>query len=69
MHFVCDLMSDLVMYKHRKRVWSYMTPNVHTETMCHKIVQTPQTPVTVDHYICSECLVDYFVYFMNDLVR
>ena len=33
-HFMCGLMSDLVICKFRK-VWSYMTPNVLTETRCH----------------------------------
>ena len=33
-HFMCDLMSDLVIRKFKK-VWSCMTPNVLTETRCH----------------------------------
>ena len=33
-HFMCGLISDLVICKFRK-VWSYMTSNVLTETRCH----------------------------------
>ena len=33
-HVMCGLMSDLVICKFR-RIWSYMTLNVLTETMCH----------------------------------
>ena len=31
-HFTCDLMFNLVICKHSKRVWSYMTLNVFTQT-------------------------------------
>ena len=33
-HFMCSLMSDLVICEFRK-VWLYMTPTVLTDTRCH----------------------------------
>ena len=38
-HFMCGLMSDLVICKFRK-VWPYMILNVLTETRCHWTTQT-----------------------------
>ena len=38
-HFMYVLMSYLTICKHRKRVWSCMTPNVLIRTRCHKATQ------------------------------
>ena len=49
-HFMCGLASDLVICKFKK-VWSYMTRNVHTETRCHYTTQNVAN--RVNHILCS----------------
>ena len=47
---MCGLMSDLVICKFRK-VWSYMTLNVLTETRCHETTQTQILYVYVHFFL------------------
>ena len=42
-HFTYGPISDLAVGKHRKRVWSYMTPNVLVETRCISNSMKPRT--------------------------